>query len=385
MIEKNRIRNIAQSIADSSYEGHYTIEKYSETEYKFGFGIYKPDNIPKMFSGSSIEEAMYLAIDAELVKEANDIDGCEITSYEELIGLIQENQQKHKESELKCEKLLLEIDGFKQERAHVDSVIDRFVQRWKDNTIMKMFEEKLDVWKEKNLSLFVAFLLEQVERQNSHLEILSSDITHVKKFGEKKELIGTKTLATFHTGKVFESIWNEIQDVVMDGNWHSYTEAEDIIMEYMDYELTTNAVRQRRQSYFYFAKDEKYHDLRGGKDYTFEWKRNVNGNKFRFISADGNDIFKEAGVCIDTINKHVICKTVRDEFVRLFCDNGYHSYSEAIDMFKKYDKYKKYKKRESFYPLVRAYTKHIAKFYQVTKCRENNINKFKFDSKDSKL
>ena len=374
-VTKSKISNIGYFIADNFYDSHYTIEKYSKSHYRFGFGVKESSDIPSMFTGSSVDEAMYRAIDSELIKEAKAIEGCDATSRRELRNLAQKSQQK-------CEELAKEISNFKQDQEHIMNVIDRFRGQWKDNTIMGSLEEKIGVWKEKNLSLFVAFLLEYIEKQASQLDMISGDIVPLRKV--EKELKGIKILATFHTGKVFEPIWNEIRDIILDGKWHIYPEIENIIMKYYDYNLSANAVRQKRQSYFYFVRDKRYREARGGKDYLFEWKRRGGRNRFRFVVKRESN--KSAGAGIDTVNKHSICEAVNEEFVALLCDGEYHTYQEAIELFKRYNKYKKYKKKESFYPLIRAYMEYVGKSYQITKTRgSSGIHKFKFDSIRHKL
>ena len=399
----DRIKDIAQSIADNSYKGHYTIEKYSKSQYRFGFGISESSDIPSMFTGNSVKEAMYRAVDSELIKELKAIKGCDIVSRKELIDLVQESQQKCEASDIEYKKMLneidtlkqeqkQEIDTLKQEQRQVKDVINRFKNRWKDNVVMKPFKKKVETWEKKKLSLFIAFLLEHAEGQSNQLEMVSDDISSFKKIEHKKEkslLAGAKVLASFHTGHIFEPVWKELQDTVIDGKWHFYPEAESIIMKYYQH-LTIATVRQKRQSYFYFARDKKYCDIRGGKDYLFEWKQSGGGNKFRFTvieeKKDETSIIEKkkdetSGASIDSINKHAIYEKIRDRFVSLFCDGQYHDYPEAIELFKKYDKYKKYKKKESFYPLIRAYMQHVNKFYQIVKCNKDGVRKFKFDGK----
>lgn len=378
----DRIKDIAQSIADNSYKGHYTIEKYSKSQYRFGFGISESSDIPDMFTGNSVKEAMYRAVDFELIKELKAIKGCDIVSRKELIDLAQENQRKYEASDAKCKKMLNEIDTLKQEQRQVKNVINRFKNRWKDNAVMMPFRKKVEIWEEKNPSLFIAFLLEHVEGQSNQLKMASDDTSSFKKAERKKEkslLAGATVLASFHTGNIFEPVWKELQDTVIDGEWHFYPEAESIIMKYYEH-LTIATTRQKRQSYFYFARDKKYSNVRGGKDYLFEWKQSGKGNKFRFTVVEEKK-GKASGASVDTINKHTVYERTRDEFVTLFCDGEYHTYSEAVELFKKYDKYKRYKKKESFYPLIRAYMEHVLKFYQIVKSNKHGVNKFKFDSK----
>ncbi|GAG99822.1 unnamed protein product, partial [marine sediment metagenome] len=78
-------------------------------------------------------------------------------------------------------------------------------------------------------------------------------------------------------------LWSDMQDSVMDGEWHAFSKANEIIRRHGHRQLTMGRIAQIRSGYFKFAKDDEYRATRGGKDYLYEWKSMEDVNKFRFI------------------------------------------------------------------------------------------------------
>lgn len=99
-----------------------------------------------------------------------------------------------------------------------------------------------------------------------------------------KQLRGKGIIVTVNKNVgIREPLWNDMQDSVMDGEWHSFSEADEIIvMHNRDRQLSVSMILRIRQGYFKFARDEEYCAARGGKGYFLQRKRQGGVNKFRF-------------------------------------------------------------------------------------------------------
>jgi len=450
-----------------------------------------------MFEGKTANEAMYRAINFELASEIKLALRDELT--EDRLTTIQKEQQKSKElatKNIEYKKLMIERDEMKKEMESISVIVGRITDKWKDDAVMQSFEKNLASWK-KRPSVLIAFLLENIEKLTHRLEKEELEDRPLRK----------GILATL--GKdvnILEPLWNDMQDSIMDGEWHAFSEANEIIMRHGYRQLTIGRIKQIRQAYFKFAKDDEFHTVRGGKDYLFEWKRTDNVYKFCFTPVgeevepekpvekkdvllkvekrlriealatvnntrilepiwndmqdsvidgkwhafsevdeiirnhgyrkqmlgsiqqkrgaylrfakdegyytargekdymfdrkmtDGVHKFRftpvgeevepekkvekglELGRTVERISDHAIRENPRDEFIMLFCDDKWHTFSEPVEMFKKYDRYNRYK--QSAFPALRcAYMAHVQELYQKIKKREGGTHKFKFEKK----
>jgi len=134
-LDMNRIKEIVRFIADSSYKGYYTLERHTNSLYRFGFGIVKPGDIPIMFEGKTANEAMYRAINFELAPEIKLMSRDELTKLtEDRLATIQDEQQKCKDLEEKiaaknveCKELVKERDKLKHEQEDISAMINRIM------------------------------------------------------------------------------------------------------------------------------------------------------------------------------------------------------------------------------------------------------------------
>ena len=103
----------------------------------------------------------------------------------------------------------------------------------------------------------------------------------------ERPLRGEGILATVGGDSIQDDIWNDMQDSLMDGEWHVYSEANEFIRNHGYRHLSMERIVQIRQAYFKFAKDDEYRAVRGGIDYILEQRgaELIDGmKKFRFIS-----------------------------------------------------------------------------------------------------
>lgn len=384
LLDVDRIKEIARFIADIFYEGRYTLERHTKSLYRFGFGISEFGDI-RMFVGKTASEAMYLAIDSELASEIKLASRDELTKLaDDRLATFQDEQRKRNgmEEDLaakdgECKKLVEERDELKQEREAISNIIGRFTDKWKSDAVMQPFEKDVVSWNKKR-PVLVAFLMETIEKLMYQLEDRPLRI-------EEERIVKEKALAVVNNTRILGSVWNDLQDKVLDGNWHAFSEADEIIRTHGYHELTLEGIRQKRGMYLRFAKDKKYHIARGEIDYLYERKSIKCVHKFRFTPVVEEvkpekmvEKRLELGETVDRISNHPIHENPRDEFMTLFCDGKWHSSSEPIEMFKKYDKYNECK--QTGFPALRsAYMRHVQKFYHKIKKREDGVYKFKFE------
>ncbi|GAG80904.1 unnamed protein product, partial [marine sediment metagenome] len=101
---------------------------------------------------------------------------------------------------------------------------------------------------------------------------------------EERPLRGEGIIVTVNKDVgIREPLWNDMQDSVMDGKWHAFLEANEIIRRHGHRQLSMGRILHIRSGYFKFAKDDEYRAARGGKDYLYEWKSMEGVTKFRFI------------------------------------------------------------------------------------------------------
>ena len=339
----DRIRDIVRFIADSSYEGYYTLERHTNSLYRFGFGIVKSGDVPIMFEGKTANEAMYRAIDFELTKELKLTSREKLTKLaEDRLATIQNEQQKRMELAKKLvakdnseyKKLIMERDELKQERASISIIVSRITDKWKDDVVMHSFEKNIASasWK-KRPSVFIAFLMETIEKLVHEMTSYVTPPLELEEIERKKHLLKEGAIATVNNIRILEPIWNDMRDSIMDGKWHVFSEADEIIMRHGYRKLTLESIQQKRGAYLRFAKDEKYHLARGNTDYLYKWKPIKGVNKFRFIIVGEEAKPEKTEKILVMVKKDVsILESLWNDMQDSIMDGEWHAYSEANEI-----------------------------------------------------
>ncbi|GAG93930.1 unnamed protein product, partial [marine sediment metagenome] len=76
-----------------------------------------------------------------------------------------------------------------------------------------------------------------------------------------------------------------MQDSIMDGKWHAFSEVDKIIARHRHRQLSMKRICEIRRAYLQFAKDDEYRTARDEKDYHLELKNTDGVNRFRFTRA----------------------------------------------------------------------------------------------------
>jgi len=169
---------------------------------------------------------------------------------------------------------------------------------------------------------------------------------------KKDEILGVeertrmeRILAVVKKDRIREPLWNDLKDSIMDGKWHAYSKANEIIIRHGHHQLSMSRIWKIRQAYFKFTNDRKYHTARGGKDYLFEGKRADGVNIFRFTLAGGEvkpeKTLEKKDILLDAkgrpmkgrllaVNKNVsIREPLWNDMQDSIMDGEWHVFSEA--------------------------------------------------------